>query len=216
MKMATKLMLMEEQQKKEKGGHEGNKEQYGGQGRYPGEHEAKRYGHEPGFGNDYGESRMHKQGMDPMSKRHEDYGNERHEHEDDYSGRQKAQGQRRGYESEDDEEDDRGSHKHKGNGQVDEWQARRWVSAMQGEDGKSGEHYTPEKAAILMRQHCPECDKWEWYVAINMMHSDYGPIAKQVGVDCDTMCAMMAKAFLKDEDAAEGKLEKYMEAIPKK
>lgn len=207
MKMATKLMLMEDQAKKEKGGIHGA---------YGGEHEARRYGHEPGFGNDYGEGRMQRQrGMDPMSGRRESAGRH-HERDDDYDGRQKVHGQKHGYEAEDDEEDDRRSHRHKGHGQVDEWQARRWVSTMKGENGKSGEHYAPEKAEMLMRQYCPECDEWEWYVAINMMHSDYGQIAKQVGVDCDTMCAMLAKAFIQDEDAAEGKLRKYMETIPKK
>lgn len=211
MKMATKLMLMEEQQKKEKGGYPGEKG-------YGAEHEGKRYGHEPGFGNDYGESRRMKQGMgmgmDPMSHSRGSAGMEHHDR--DKYGRGQKHGQRYGHEAEDDEEDDRRPDDHKRHGQVDEWQARRWVSSMQGEDGKSGEHYTPEKAAMLMKQHCPECDKWEWYVAINMMHSDYGPIARQVGVDCDTMCAMMARAFLEDEDAAEGKLKKYMETIPKK
>lgn len=98
---------------------------------------------------------------------------------------------------------------------ADEEHAHKWVEHMHNADGSMGGHFKPERAEELRKAHYPEGDKWEWYVAINMMYSDYMPVAKKMGVDKDDFYCMMAKAFLDDPDAGEMKLEKYMMHIPK-
>jgi hypothetical protein len=62
--------------------------------------------------------------------------------------------------------------------------------------------------------HCPGCEKWEFYTAINMMYSDYCEAAKKLGVDRADFYALMAKSFLEDKDAGPHKLQKYMMTIP--
>ena len=52
-------------------------------------------------------------------------------------------------------------------------------------------------------------------VALNMMYADYSEVAKKFGADKPEFYTCMAKAFLEDPDAGEGKLAKYMEHIPK-
>lgn len=101
-------------------------------------------------------------------------------------------------------------------GKVDEEHAHEWVARMHNADGSMGAHYDPEKAEQMRKAHYPEGDKWEWFVALNMMHSDYMPVAKKMGMDKDDFYCGMAKAFLEDPDAGEHKLEKYMHHIPKK
>jgi hypothetical protein len=93
---------------------------------------------------------------------------------------------------------------------VDEHTARMWVQKMSG-----GEHFNMEQAEQLRKAHCPECEKAEFYVAMNMMYSDYCDPAKKMGVDRGDFYALMAKAFLMDDDAGPHKLQKYMETIPK-
>lgn len=92
---------------------------------------------------------------------------------------------------------------------VDEHTARKWVQKMDG-----GEKFKPEMVEQLRNAHCPHCEKWEFYTAINMMYSDYCEAAKKLGVDRADFYALMAKAFLEDADAGEHKLRKYMETIP--
>jgi len=107
-------------------------------------------------------------------------------------------------------------HKHsrKQYGELDEKCAHKWVSQMENADGTVGGHYKPEQAEQLRAAHCPQCQKWEWYVALNMMYSDYAPVGKKLGVDRDEFYAGLARAFLMDKDAGEHKLAKYMDAIP--
>ena len=93
---------------------------------------------------------------------------------------------------------------------VDEKTAREWVQRM-----SSGQKYSPEQAEQLRAAHCPSCEKWEWYVALNAAYSDHCESAKTMGLDKNEFYAMMAKDFLKDKDAGPHKLRKYMEIIPK-
>ena len=109
-----------------------------------------------------------------------------------------------------------GGREHGGMEKVDEQHARKWVKKMHNADGGSGGHFNEEKAEELRHQFYPEGDKWEWFVAINMMHSDYAHVAKKMNADKDEFYACMAKAFLDDPDAGEGKLMKYMKYIPEK
>ena len=94
---------------------------------------------------------------------------------------------------------------------VDERTARMWVQKMDG-----GEHFKPEHAEQMRTMLCPECDRWEFYTAINAMYSDYCETAKKMGMDKPDFYANLARNFLKDKDAGPHKLRKYMETIPKK
>lgn len=93
---------------------------------------------------------------------------------------------------------------------VDEHTARMWVERMDG-----GEHFKPEQADPLRSTICPECGKWEWYVAMNAMYSDHCETAKKLGMDKPEFYAHMAKDFLMDTDAKPHKLRRYMEHIAK-
>ena len=93
---------------------------------------------------------------------------------------------------------------------VDEHTARMWVSEMDG-----GEKWKPEQIEQLRQTMCPECAKWEFYVAINAMYSDYCETAKKMGMDKPDFYASLARDFLMDKDAGPHKLRKYMETIPK-
>lgn len=99
--------------------------------------------------------------------------------------------------------------------QVDEATAMAWVRDMHAVDGTQMPKWQPEQTEALRKTHCPDCDKWEWYVALHMMYADYAEVAKKLGVNKEEFYAGMAKAFLMDEDAGPGKLSKYMNIIPK-
>ncbi len=93
---------------------------------------------------------------------------------------------------------------------VDEQTARRWVKKIDG-----GEHFRPEQADQLRAGICPECKRWEFYVALNAMYSDHCNTAKRMNMDKPEFYAHLAKDFLMDEDAKPNKLRKYMEHIAK-
>lgn len=102
-----------------------------------------------------------------------------------------------------------GSHHEDMEQPVDEHTARGWVQKMTG-----GEKFKPEATEQLRQTSYPQGEKWEYYVAVNMMYSDYNAVAKKMNVDRPEFYACMAKAFLCDDDAGEHKLRKYMETIP--
>lgn len=93
---------------------------------------------------------------------------------------------------------------------VDEHKAREWVRNM-----SSGEHFKPEITDQHRSSICPDCDKWEFYTAMNTMYSDHYKTAQKLGVDKPDFYAHMAKDFIMDEDAKPGKLVKYMRIIAK-
>ena len=99
-------------------------------------------------------------------------------------------------------------------GKVDEHKAQEWTRRMKNADGSSGPHYKAEQAEQIRAAQCPHCDRWEFFVALNMMYSDYCEVAKKLGMDKPDFYAHMAKAFIDDDDAGEHKLAKYMETIP--
>lgn len=106
-----------------------------------------------------------------------------------------------------------GGEKHR-DWKVDERKAMEWVRKMDNPDGSTGPHFKPELAEQLRAAHCPKCDRWEFFVALNMMYADYAEVAKKFAADKPDFYVCMAKAFLEDPDAGEGKLAKYMEYIP--
>lgn len=93
---------------------------------------------------------------------------------------------------------------------VDEHTARMWVQRMDG-----GEHFKPEQVEQFRNAICPECERWEYYVAMNAMYSDHCESMKKLGMDKPEAYAHLAKDFLVDKDAGPHKLRKYMETIPR-
>lgn len=86
---------------------------------------------------------------------------------------------------------------------------------MENEDGSKGPHWTFEQAKQLMEQKKLDCDPVEFWVALNMMFSDYGVVAKKNNASTVDFYADMAKAFLCDKDAKPDKLERYYQAVVK-
>ena len=93
---------------------------------------------------------------------------------------------------------------------IDEHTARMWVNKMDG-----GEHFKMEHTEQQRMAVCPDCDRWEWYVAMNAMYSDHCETAKKMNIDRPDYYAHLAKDFLKDTDAKPHKLRRYMEHIAK-
>ena len=98
----------------------------------------------------------------------------------------------------------------------DEHKAKEWVGRMKNNDGTTGEHFKAEQTEQMRNAHCPDCDKMEFWAAMNMMYSDYCDVAKKMNIDRPDFYAPMAKAFLMDKDAGEGKLARYMKYIAEK
>lgn len=92
--------------------------------------------------------------------------------------------------------------------------AKEWTKGMKNEDGTSGPHWTVEQAKQVMAQRGIECDPAEFWVALNMIYSDYVKVAKKfnVGSNID-FYVDMAKAFLDDKDAGPDKLAKYYQYV---
>lgn len=91
---------------------------------------------------------------------------------------------------------------------VDEHTARKWVKKMDG-----GEHFKAEQIEPFRASICPECGKWDFFVAVNAMYSDYCETAKKIGKDTPEFYAHLARDFLMDTDAKPGKLRRYMTHI---
>lgn len=97
--------------------------------------------------------------------------------------------------------------------ELDEDMAYEWVERMQNADGSAGPHYKLEQTEQWRSTNCMDCDKWEFFVAVNMMYSDYCKVAEKMNVSKLDFYGHMAKAFLHDEDAGPHKLMKYMEEV---
>lgn len=98
---------------------------------------------------------------------------------------------------------------------LDEHSAREWVRKMRNADGSTGEHFSVEQTEQYRAGVCPECKKWDFYAAMNMIFSDYGEVARKMGTDRAEFYAHMAKAFLCDDDARENKISRYERYIGK-
>lgn len=99
---------------------------------------------------------------------------------------------------------------------VDEHQAMEWVSEMTADNDKPMPFFHIEDTENQRKVMCPECDKWEFFVAMNAMYADFQPAGQKYGAgDKPEFYALMAKLFLNDKDAGRHKLQKYMMVIPK-
>ena len=94
--------------------------------------------------------------------------------------------------------------------------AEEWASKLQNEDGSSGPHWTMEQAKRIMAQRNISLDPTEFWIAINLIYSDFSPVAKKHGVGGNLdFYVDMAKAFLNDKDAGPNKIARYYECVVK-
>ena len=91
--------------------------------------------------------------------------------------------------------------------------AMEWVNDMDNSDGSHGPHWTMEQTKEVQEKKGIDCDPIEFFVAMNMMYSDYCKVAKRYNVNSSDFYASMAKAFLDDKDAAPEKLMRYYEHV---
>lgn len=97
---------------------------------------------------------------------------------------------------------------------MDHQMAVEWTRGMENEDGTRGPHWTMDQTDKVMSQRGVTCDPVQFWVAMNMMYSDYCKIFQKYGVgDKIDFYADMAKAFLDDKDAVPDKLARYFECI---
>lgn len=119
----------------------------------------------------------------------------------------------RSYEDWDDmDEDDR--HKAK----LNDYNPREWAKEMQNADGSSGAHWSMEDTETVRKaRNINDCKPEDFWIAMNMMYSDYQGVAKKYGIDKPEFYADMARGFLMDKDSKQGreKLEAYYEYVVK-
>ena len=99
--------------------------------------------------------------------------------------------------------------------------AEAWVAAMQNEDPAKprGGKWTIDQVKPYAQKHGFRTDGarlYEFWAAMNAMYSDFGEMAKRYNVATPDFFADMAKAFLLDKDAVDGKVARYYRCIVKK
>lgn len=90
--------------------------------------------------------------------------------------------------------------------------AMHWMERMENADGSTGPHWTMDQTtAVADSLGIREIRPWAWGAAMNMMYSDYYPVAVEFGLNRPDFYAALAKAFLLDKDGpgAEEKLLRY-------
>ena len=98
--------------------------------------------------------------------------------------------------------------------------AKAWTAKMENEDGTTGPHWTMEQTTAVaesMGIQAHVVPHWAWGVTMNMMYSDYYPVAVEFGLNRPEFYAALTKAFLIDKDGPgpERKLMKYYEHVVK-
>lgn len=89
--------------------------------------------------------------------------------------------------------------------------ARKAVSKMENEDGTRGQHWSLEETTALANQYGIRLDekinKYDWYVALNMVYSDYyRVVVSMTGSNNTKYFVELAKAWMHDKDIDEGKM----------
>ena len=83
---------------------------------------------------------------------------------------------------------------------------------MENEDGTKGPHWTVEETTSVANQmginlKSEKHNKWDWFVAMNMIYSDfYKAVVAMTGSANTKYFAELAKAWLCDKDISEGKI----------
>ena len=102
-------------------------------------------------------------------------------------------------------------HKIAHEGKLGEDLAKKWVDCMENKDGTTGEHWTWDQVAQVMRDKKMTMDMSEFYAVLNMMYSDYCSPRFDINTYVD-----MAKDWIEDKDASECKTLKYYYFVVKK
>lgn len=92
-------------------------------------------------------------------------------------------------------------------------EAESWVSRMKNADGSVGAHWALDQTEQVRTQHGIDCDPMKFWVAMNMMYSDYCKVAKKNNVSTLDFFVDMAKALLDDADAQPDKLARYWKYV---
>lgn len=109
---------------------------------------------------------------------------------------------------------------HEETAEFDRATAMQWAAAMRNADGTTGLHWSMDQTNAIadgMGVQETEIPRWAWGVTMNMMYSDYYPVAVEFGLNRPEFYAALAKAFLLDKDGPgpERKLMEYYEHIAK-
>lgn len=91
--------------------------------------------------------------------------------------------------------------------------ADEWMHGLVNEDGSRGAHWSYDQTSNLLSQKKYDCDPIEFFVAMNMLYSDYYKVAKKFNVNNTEFYGDLAAAFLCDKDAGEDKLMRYFECV---
>lgn len=102
-----------------------------------------------------------------------------------------------------------------GHEKIDREMAEEWAARMENEDGTIGPHWTFDQTKQAMAQRGYDCDPVEFFLAMNMMYSDYCKLAKKMNINTVDFYSSMAKAFLDDKDGGDGKLMRYFRYVVK-
>lgn len=97
-------------------------------------------------------------------------------------------------------------------------QAQAWVDHMDNADTSRphGGRWTYADAVELGRKiGVPDGQMIAFFVALNMIWSDYGPTISAAGINAPEFYGKMARAFIDDKDAKAHKVARYMHAIAK-
>ena len=92
--------------------------------------------------------------------------------------------------------------------------ARKAVSKMENEDGTRGPHWSLEETTALASQYGitlgTKFNRYDWFVALNMVYSDYYRVIMNIANTASTKPFVeLAKAWLHDKDLDEGKMWYY-------
>lgn len=93
--------------------------------------------------------------------------------------------------------------------------AMEWADSMENEDGTRGAHWPIEQTKQVQAQKGIDCEPLQFWIAMNMIYSDYVKVAKKLGMNNVDFYACMAEAFLDDKDAQPDKLARYYEYVVK-
>ena len=108
-----------------------------------------------------------------------------------------------------------------GNGETRELtreDAEAWVAALQNEDPAKprGGKWTPDQVKPYAQKYgmsTSGAKLYEFWAVMCMLYSDYADVAKRYNVATPDFFAEMAKAFLVDKDAMDGKAARYYDYI---
>lgn len=97
-------------------------------------------------------------------------------------------------------------------------EAEEWVESMKSEDGKTGGRWPLHEIKQYAGNFGIQGEEKiiEFFAVMNALYTDYCKVAKKYGVDKVDFWADLAKAFMNDKDAGEGKVKKYYECIAKR